>query len=159
MQKVNRSRRTSLWKGSGACLSCCCEHLPDAPNLGAERCFKPSTLHWSLPFGNSRWHGSTMGRRSGGLVGSAHGRGSTASSRPSCVIRDAVNYKLDRLPLPVNDLVVLGHQRRRWRMCTVLLEAHATRVEHFDEERRQRFVLISVPHLRGPESYSSFHQS
>lgn len=116
MQKVNRSRRTSLWKGSGACLSCCCEHLPDAPKLGAERCFKPSTLHWSLLFGNSRWHGSTMGRRSGGLVASAHGRGSTASSRPSCVIRDAVNYKLDRLPLPVNDLVVLGHQRRRWRM-------------------------------------------
>lgn len=43
-------------------------------------------------------------------------------------IRDAVDDKNDssRLPLPVNVLVVLDHQRRRPRICDILLEAHVT---------------------------------
>lgn len=68
MQKVKRNRRTSLWKS----LTIAHVFLATFQMLSQiERLTLFQTLgsHWPFPFGNIRSHGSTMGRRSGGLVG------------------------------------------------------------------------------------------
>lgn len=125
-KRQTRAART-LHQGVCACFCCCCGHLtnPSSVSKSSSPDFLPSSPRfcWQFQFGNIRLHDTTNGsaeRRSGGH----RARWKINEFSPVSSIRDAVDDKTTagRLPLPVNALVVLGHQRRRPSKCDGFLE-------------------------------------